>query len=249
MFIAVGQLSALIKVNTSFSDLVYLFAAGLGILVVWLFYHQDRQIWFFKCHHFIRKYLIGWLLGGLIFTVAWLISYLLGGFRVTHTFSLGASIYIFLFLVGFAIQGMEEEIIFRGFSFGFLNRDFNVFWSTILSATIFVSMHSLNNGFNMLAISQLYLFAIIMTILRLSTNSLWLSGGFHAAWNFFEGIVFGTSVSGMNMHYTVFKSVAISGKELWAGGHFGLEASFSVVIVQTIFLILLLAWRRVRVTS
>jgi len=61
----------------------------------------------------------------------------------------------------------------------------------------------------------------------LRTKQLWLSIGIHIGWNFFEGVVFGFPVSGLNVYHLI--RITVSGPALWTGGEFGPEAGLIVV--------------------
>ena len=83
------------------------------------------------------------------------------------------------------------------------------------------------------------------------TRSLWLAIGMHWAWNFFEGPLFGTPVSGYPRYANLnplLTSTTI-GPEQWTGGAFGPEGGlFSVIvrgIADLIFLILVVRQMRI----
>ena len=61
----------------------------------------------------------------------------------------------------------------------------------------------------------------------LRTGRLWLSIGLHIGWNFFEGAVFGFSVSGLEIPSLIHQRV--SGPLLITGGAFGPEAGFIIL--------------------
>ncbi len=63
------------------------------------------------------------------------------------------------------------------------------------------------------------------------TRSLWLPIGLHFGWNFAEGGIFGTTVSGSSTTNTGLFSSHLSGPLLISGGDFGPEATIFAVLV------------------
>ncbi len=77
-----------------------------------------------------------------------------------------------------------------------------------------------------------------------ATRRLWLAVGVHAAWNFVEGGVFGTPVSGYAIPGVLRSS--LSGPEWLTGGSFGPESSLVTLAVTSAAsaALLVVAWRR-----
>jgi hypothetical protein len=78
------------------------------------------------------------------------------------------------------------------------------------------------------------------------TGRLWLPIGIHTGWNFAEGSLFGTAVSGSNVGASAIRA-KLAGPELLAGGRFGPEASIvtvMVLLVATVILLWLVARRQ-----
>jgi hypothetical protein len=76
------------------------------------------------------------------------------------------------------------------------------------------------------------------------TGRLWLPIGIHIGWNFAEGSLFGTAVSGGQLGGSVIVG-KLSGPDILTGGRFGPEASI-VTIVVLLMATAFLGWRLAR---
>ena len=85
---------------------------------------------------------------------------------------------------------------------------------------------------------------LLMAYLR--TGQLWLSIGLHIGWNFFEGVVFGFPVSGLDIYRLIRHQ--IQGPEIWTGGAFGPEAGLIVLPALVIGAVLIYLYTRNRTT-
>jgi hypothetical protein len=66
------------------------------------------------------------------------------------------------------------------------------------------------------------------------TGRLWVSIGFHAAWNFTQGYIYGATVSGGDFGGALSRSSPRGGLPDWlTGGAFGPEASLPAVVICT----------------
>jgi uncharacterized protein len=66
----------------------------------------------------------------------------------------------------------------------------------------------------------------------LKSNNLWLSIGYHIAWNYFEGSVFGFQVSGQSTESLYKLNTPI--KNIITGGQFGPEGGLIVTLIIVI---------------
>jgi membrane protease YdiL (CAAX protease family) len=85
---------------------------------------------------------------------------------------------------------------------------------------------------------------VLLGACYLATRRMWLAVGAHAAWNFVEGGVFGTTVSG----YAIpgWLRSTLTGEEWLTGGAFGPESSLVTLAVTSAAsaALLVVAWRR-----
>ena len=87
---------------------------------------------------------------------------------------------------------------------------------------VFGILHLGNPNATWISAAGIFLAGIFLAYGYTSTKQLWLPIGLHIGWNFFEGVVFGFPVSGLDM-FTLTR-ITVSGPELVTGGAFGPEA-------------------------
>jgi len=124
----------------------------------------------------------------------------------------------------FVLVGWNEELLFRGYQLQSLASGTNLLWGVVLSSLLFGAAHLGNPGAGNVGgvLLGITLAGLFMAYAYTRTRSLWLSIGIHVGWNFFEGVVFGFPVSGLDIYRLT--HVQVTGPELWTGGSFGPEA-------------------------
>lgn len=179
-----------------------------------------------------KNYGFGYLIGIVMITATVSLAVLLGGAKFTG-FNSGVSIfYIVLFFLGYLLQGMSEEVCFRGYFMVSLTNKVPVAWAVMISSIAFALMHLANPGVTLLAILNLVLFGVFAAVYVLRTDDLWGACAIHSAWNFFQGNVFGISVSGTGLGTAVFGTSFVSGRGLVSGDLFGIEGGICTTIVM-----------------
>ena len=139
------------------------------------------------------------------------------------------------------LAAVGEEIIFRGVLFRLLEEAFGTAAALVASAIVFGLLHTLNPGATITGVVAVALEAgVLLGLAYTVARSLWLPIGIHLGWNFTEGGIFGSAVSGGGASAAVFPMV-LHGPTLLTGGTFGLEASIiSIAVCLTASAIL--AW-------
>lgn len=135
----------------------------------------------------------------------------------------GLGIWLLIFLV----VGWQEELFSRGYHLQTLESGLNTFWAVLISSSVFGILHLGNPGASWVSTLGIFLAGLFLALPYLLTRQLWLSIGLHIGWNFFEGVVFGFPVSGLET-FSLLRHTA-SGPELWTGGAFGPEAGLLVI--------------------
>ncbi len=180
--------------------------------------------------------LLGAVAGVALFSAVLGVSLLNGSVEITSgSFS---PLYFFLFLLGFAIQGSSEEILLRGYLMTSLLRVQKPLTAAIYTSAIFALLHLGNPGVNLFAVINIFLFGMAMAVLTLRTGSLVPAMAIHALWNFAEGCIFGSSVSGLPRFPSILYTVIDEGKTLTNGGAFGPEGGIAATLILLLFLVL-----------
>jgi membrane protease YdiL (CAAX protease family) len=89
-----------------------------------------------------------------------------------------------------SLEGIVEELIFRGAIFRLLWSALGVWWALGLSSALFGAAHLIKPGADLMAVlGIIFAGGVPMAALYLLTSRLWASIGYHIAWNFTEAYV------------------------------------------------------------
>jgi uncharacterized protein len=130
-------------------------------------------------------------------------------------------------LVVFILVGWNEELLSRGYHLQTIASGLNLFWGVVISSAIFGIMHLGNPNATWVSAAGIFFAGLFLAYGYLTTKQLWLPIGLHIGWNFFEGVVFGFPVSGLDIYRLI--RITVDGPELWTGGAFGPEAGLVVL--------------------
>ena len=133
-----------------------------------------------------------------------------------------------MIFVVFVLVGWNEELLSRGYHLQNLESGLNTFWAVFLSSAVFGVMHLGNPNATWISAAGILLAGIFLAYGYLRTRQLWLPIGLHIGWNFFEGVVFGFPVSGLDIYRLT--RITVDGPELWTGGAFGPEAGLVLIV-------------------
>ncbi len=145
-------------------------------------------------------------------------------------------------LIIFLIVGWQEELLSRGYHLQTLESGLNTFWAVLISSSVFGILHLGNPGASWISTLGILLAGLFLALPYLLTRQLWLSIGLHIGWNFFEGVVFGFQVSGLDTFRLLRHTV--SGPELWTGGAFGPEAGLLIIPALVLGSLLVFAYTK-----
>jgi uncharacterized protein len=136
-------------------------------------------------------------------------------------------------VVSFALVGMTEELLCRGFILDTLKTRYSPLFAIVASSLIFALLHIFNDHLSIVGMVNLTLSGIIFSLLYLRSGNLSAAIGMHFFWNVFQGPVAGFSVSG-NVGDSFFKIEYLTGSGIITGGGFGLEGSILLVLSQAL---------------
>ena len=165
---------------------------------------------------------------GLIFALEWAAGWLtFEGFawQIDPISIVFKEILVIFFI--FVMVGWSEELLSRGYHLQNLESGLNTFWAVLLSSAVFGALHLGNPNATWISAVGILLAGIFLSYGYLRTRQLWLPIGLHIGWNFFEGVVFGFPVSGLDIYQLT--RITVNGPELWTGGGFGPEAGLVLI--------------------
>lgn len=220
-----------------------LFATGMAILLTILFckYIQKRKpsSLGFRKSGLLKEYFWGMLWGFVLFSLAVIFCIVTGSLKIT---GLAARIpvgIIVLYFLGYLVQGMSEETLFRGYLMGSVARRYALPIAILLNAGTFAAFHLANDGITVLAFINLVLFGTFASIYFIKRGSIWGIAALHSVWNFAQGNLYGIQVSGNQFSSSILTSEMVGGHEVINGGSFGLEGGLGVTITLVVGIVIL----------
>ena len=167
------------------------------------------------------------------------------------------SLALSLLFVSSVAAGLGEELFFRGYHLRNLAEGLNCRWvsphgalwlSALLTSALFATAHSHRESASALSWANTMLGGVLLAIMVIHTGRLALAIGFHITWNFFQGGVYGFSVSGDEFHVALLTTKDV-GPALWTGGAYGPEGGLLGTAAFVAGIVLSLAWIRLRYGS
>lgn len=222
---------------TSFPDwfmVIQLFSTVAVIIVCFLYCRIiEKRDWVslgFTKKGAVGEYIVGLGIGFILFGGA--VAFCVATGKLTLSFNPSLAVgMIILYLLGYMVQGMSEEILCRGYLMVSMQRGCPLWLAVLTNSLIFTALHLGNPGITPLALVNLTLFGLFASLYTLRRGSLWGIGAIHTIWNFAQGNIFGISVSGLSGNPSFMTANAAEGGALIHGGAFGMEGGLGVTIV------------------
>lgn len=185
----------------------------------------------------VRDLSLGILLGAALFSAVVLELAIGGYYRVVAvhiTPDLGVAALLFL------ADAVVEELLFRGVIFRLVEEWSGTWIALAVSAAIFGFAHAANPHATLVSSLAIALEAgVLLGAAFVLTRNLWFPIGLHFAWNFTEGPIFGTQVSGHSF-FTSALGAHIAGPVIVTGGSFGPEAGVAAIVTSVMVAVALL---------
>lgn len=195
----------------------------------------------FSLGHAVPVLIAGVLVGIAMFALVMAILWVAGAYRAAGwngAYQLGVA---FVFWLAVATQ---EEILFRALLFRLGAKIIGTWGALILSAVVFGGVHGANADATLTGLCSVALAGAMLGAAYAATGRLWVPIGIHTGWNFAEGSLFGTEVSGNNLGPGLILG-KLDGPVILTGGKFGPEASI-VTVAVVLAVALYFAWRIVK---
>jgi membrane protease YdiL (CAAX protease family) len=149
-----------------------------------------------------------------------------------------------LMLLIFTSTGWNEELLSRGYHLQTFASGTSTAWGVVFSSIIFGVMHLTNPGASWIAGLGIFFSGLFLAIGYLLTGQLWISIGLHIGWNFFEGTVFGFTVSGIDFYRIT--NITVHGPQAWTGGAFGPESGLIILPAIVLGSLLVFSYSKLR---
>ena len=177
-----------------------------------------------------REFCVGFVVGALIVGAVIVILFAVGCYRVKDV---GWNVGVIGGAWAGLYAGVIEEIFYRGFLLQIMENILGS-WLSLGVASIFFGLSHLSNK-NMTVIGAVAIAleaGILLGACYLLTRRLWLAIGVHVAWNFVQGGIFGSDISGTGSGRGLIEA-RFTGPDLLTGGVMGIEGSVVTFVLGT----------------
>jgi membrane protease YdiL (CAAX protease family) len=236
------------SVFTFFINIIQCLCMIFFVVLYWKVFDKKsiKEIGLTNLRNSYKDLLLGLLLGCISLVIVFLILFSTKNVKLINPInSPNLNFSLLSGLILFILVGINEEMFARGYCYTVLKQT-NVRWlPMVLSSVIFALMHSLNSGISPLSYLNLFLFGVLAVYMRIKSNNIWLSIGYHITWNYFEGNIFGFLVSGQATSALYNLNTPIN--NLINGGNFGPEGGLVVTLVLILQFIFM--WRFYKVSE
>lgn len=239
-------------------SLVITYGARILVLVAWIKLLEKRPFWTVGLERkgALVKYLRGILLGMAMYGLVVGILALTGSVSLTSGISpqVGPEVLLGVLLVlpGWLIQGAGEECVARGWLLPTMGARYRPWIGILIASIMFAFFHApelFTGGFNVLALIALLTVSLFLAAYVLYEKSLWGAMGWHAAWNWTEGNLLASLVSGHSIAGGALVKLVSVGPTWMTGGVVGPEGGIPVIAVLALGLLVIIVLARRRTST
>ena len=151
--------------------------------------------------------------------------------------------YAAIYTLVFILIGLREEFCYRGYALFTLATGVGFWLPAILLSAFFGYRHLGNTGETWIGAFNAGTFGLLCCLLLQRTGNLWMSIGFHAAWDWGETFFYGVADSGRTAPGHLFDSSS-AGPVWLTGGSVGPEGSWLCILLLVALWFLFAAWFR-----
>ena len=150
--------------------------------------------------------------------------------------------------VGYLAVGIYEELFARGYlltnvaeGLAGVDRRGAVVVAVLASSGVFAGLHATNPNASTWSVIALLLAGVLLAAGFVLTGELAIPIGIHITWNFFQGVVWGFPVSGVDTGVAIV-AIERTGPGLFTGGAFGPEGGLLGTAAKLLGIATILAW-------
>ena len=198
-------------------------------------------------------------LGAILITLIFFVEWAAGWVTITGFFQSYQGIpfaaAIMMMIVTFLAVGFYEELLFRGYymtnisewlgHFKWFKPRQAVLAAWLLTSLVFGLTHAFNPNASLISTVSIMLAGLLLLGLGyLLTGELAVPIGVHITWNFFQGSIYGFSVSGMDAGVISLVAINQGGPDWITGGAFGPEAGLLGILAMLLGGWLIILWEK-----
>lgn len=208
--------------------IIALAIAGFAVYVGYAFFFEKRALSELALPGMGRQLGFGLLIGAGLYAACEVILMALGIYRIV---GLNPLSYMVPAIAMALSSSVYEELLFRGVLFGAVEHWFGSWAALVVSSLVFGLTHLMNpqgtvEGALFIAVEA----GTLLAAAYMLTRRLWLSIGFHMAWNYTQSAIFSGIVSGNDAQQGLIRST-VNGPSWLTGGSFGVESSVLALLL------------------
>lgn len=216
-----------------------------SLLLYWVVVRitAQRPVYELNSPGWLKEFGAGLLLGVVLISVIIGVLYAMGHYKVEGT-QIGMGILLALFIgIG---PAFAEEVIYRGFVLRLLDKAIGSIPAILLTSVVFGLVHASNKYVSLMQSLLLGISAgLLLGACYYLTRRLWLPIGLHLTWNFVQGGIYNSDVSGNGYTGGLLKG-SFNGPEYLTGGKMGIEGSVISIGLTIVVGIIFLIWAHKR---